>query len=347
MADAAAPGLAAPPPTDPSAKQPREEHADNPRLGVAWLVFGLAIMSIQDVIMKLLAGDYAVHQMVFARGLVALPILLVIVRFDGGWGRLRPKRPGWVWLRGLLGLACYTAYYIALAVLPLAEAVTLFFANPLIVTALAAPVLGERVGWRRWGAVLTGFAGVALILQPGARSLEPAMLLGLAAAAFYAASILITRSLSRTEAGSTMAFHMMLVFFLGSIASGLTIGDGRFAADGADGAAGSFDYLLRAWVWPTPWDAALMAATGVIGGIGFYALTQAYRLAPSSSVAPFEFTMLPWALVWGFVFFAETPGAGALAGMALVIGAGLYILRREDAGGAPVVRGPKPWRFRA
>ena len=340
---AAPPSSLSPPPSHPPA--PADHESDRPGAGVAFLLFGLAIMSIQDVIMKVLAADYSVHQLVFARGLVALPLLLVIVLMDGGWARLKPKRPGWLLVRGLLGLACYTTYYLALAVLPLADAVTLFFANPLFVTALAAPVLGEAVGWRRWAAVGVGFLGIAIILQPGARGFDPAMALGVLSAGFYAVSILITRKISKTEAGSTMAFHMMLVFFLGSVASGLVIGDGRFAPD--EGAASSWYFLLRAWEWPTPLAASLMAATGVIGALGFYALTQAYRLAPSSVVAPFEFSSLPWALLWGAVLFHEIPGPWAAVGMLLVIGAGLYIVRRETTLGRRVVRGPKPWRFRA
>lgn len=312
---------------------------DTPLKGVAFLVLGLTLFSGQDVIIKTLSGGYPAHQIVFLRSLVAMGPILAIIYLEGGLRLFHTRRPFMMILRGLMGYASYMTYYLALSALPLADVVTLFYSSPLFVTALSVPFLGEKVGGRRLMAVLVGFAGVIVIAQPGGRDLDPAMLLAVAAALCYSVSIIVTRKVSKTEAGSTLSFYGMLTFVVASGLTGLAIGDGRFA--GIDHP--SAEFLLRAWATPTQRDFTLIAICGLIAGAGFYCLSQAYRVAPASTIAPFEFSSLPWAILWGYLFWSELPGFWTVAGVALVVGSGLYIIHREGVRGRRVVRG---WALR-
>ena len=310
----------------------------SPLRGIAYLVFGLILFSVQDLIVKLLSGGYPAHEIVFIRSVVAMLPILVIVHIEGGFARLRTARAPILILRGLCGFVCFTLYYLAIAALPLADAVTLYYACPLFVTALSGPVLGESVGLRRWAAVLVGFAGVVVMVGPTGGGFDPAMLLAVAAACVYAGMIMMTRRYAKSASGSTMSFYAMLTFVCASGLSGLLIGDGRFSA-GSEGTHASLAFLLRAWIWPDGFDLLLLAACGLIAGVGFYCLSQAYRIGPASVVSPFEYSSLPWAVLWGFLFWSDLPGPATVVGVALVVGSGLYIIHREGVRDRRVVRG--------
>lgn len=320
---------------------PLDAAADTPLKGIAYLVTGITVFTLQDVIIKSLSGAYPAHEIVFVRGLVGLLPLFIILRLETGAWRPRTRRPGLLLLRGLTGFVSFTAYYMALTVLPLAETATLFYSSPLFVTALALPLLAERVGLRRWLAVAVGFAGVLVVLRPGRGTVEPAMLLAVLAALSYAVMVILTRRLGKSETGAGMSVYSMIFFVLASGASGLALGSGAFDTE----AHASAHFLLRAWVWPTWGDLALLVLCGLIAGIGFYCLTQAYRVAPASLVAPFEYTSLPWAVLWGYLFWSDLPGAATWAGLLLVVASGLYIIHRETVIGRRIVAG-RPLRPR-
>ncbi len=315
--------------------------ADMPLKGIAFLVTGVTVFSLQDVIIKSLSDGYPAHEIVFVRGLVALVPLLIIVRLESGGWALRTRQPVLVLLRGLAGFLSYTTYYLALTVLPLADTATLFYSSPLFITALSVPMLGERIRLRRWLAVAAGFAGVVVVMRPGSGTIDPAMVLGVLAAISYAFMVMITRRLGKTEAGGTMSVYSMFVFIAASGAIGLTLGDGAYDTE----AHGSAHFLLRAWMLPTWGDFGLLALCGLIAGIGFYCLSQAYRVAAPSLVAPFEYASLPWALLWGYVFWGDIPGPATIFGILLVVASGLYIIRREPVRGRRVVVG-RPLRPR-
>jgi drug/metabolite transporter (DMT)-like permease len=186
-------------------------------------------------------------------------------------------------------------------------------------------VLGERIPLSRWLALVLGFAGVVLVLRPGSGALDPAALLSVAAAAFYGLAALMARRLRATERASVMAFYQNLVFLAAAVAMGLVAGDGRFTGGGH----ASAQFLLRAWAMPPLGDLLLFAATGIIGALGSWLLTQGYRMAEANVVAPFEYTSLIWAVLWGGLIWGEVPGAYTLAGVVFVVGAGLYVLRTQ------------------
>jgi drug/metabolite transporter (DMT)-like permease len=222
-------------------------------------------------------------------------------------------------------LLAYTFFYLALAALPLANTVALFFSVPLFVTALSVPLLGEKVELSRWLAVFIGFLGVLIMLRPGAGMVDLATVLPVAAAFCYATGAVVTRQLGTTDSASSMAFYCTVFYIMASAVVGLAIGDGDFAVGGH----ASLQFLLRAWVFPSFPDLALMTLCGLIAGFGYYFLSQAYRVARASTVAPFEYIALPLAVIWGYAFWKNTPNVHTITGAALVVGTGLYLLHQE------------------
>lgn len=309
------------------------EDQNRPYLGISYLIAGVTLFSIQDVVIKSLSGAYAVHEIVFFRSFGAFLPVILLIYLEGGPSLFRSQNLFLSLLRGVLAFLSYSTYYLALAVLSMAEVVTLFYSSPLFITALSVLVLHERVGLHRWLAVLLGFVGVLIVVRPGSVTFEPAMILAILAALFYSFSILITRHLGKTERGSTMSFYSILAFLIASALAGLVLGDGRFDGQGHE----SLNFLFRAWVMPPAQDLGLLLLLGLIAGLGFYCLTQAYRVSATATVAPFEYSSLPWAVLWGYVFWGDIPGLNTLAGIALIVGGGLYIIHRESVRGRKVV----------
>ena len=296
-------------------------------LGIAYLCLGVLVFSLQDAIVKAVSGDYPLTQVVAIRCIISAPILLVLVHFDGGIGAIFSKDFLPLVGRGGLMLLAYTSYYMAFPALPLADAVALYFTVPLFAMALAVPLLGESIGWRRITAVMVGFAGVIVMLRPGAGLFEPAALLSLFSAATYALSMLMARKLGNTATASVMAFYQNGIYLVGALAIA-----GVFAATGIHEASHpSLNFLVRSWVWPTLHDFLLIASCGVIAAFGMVLLTQAYRVAKASVVTSFEYTGMLWAPMWGFLFFGEIPYLTTLAGAGLIIAAGLFALSSPSA----------------
>ena len=301
-------------------------------LGVLCVLGGMTAISMQDAIVKSISGDYPLHQVILARSVVAVCLTLVLVQLEGGFANLRTRRPGLHLARAALLVFANSAFYAALAAMPLAEATAIFFVSPLFITALSGPFLGEKVGPWRWGAVLAGVIGVIVMIRPGADVFRFATLLPLAAAFAYALMQMLTRRLGVTDKASIMSFYVQLSFVLFSAAAGLIAGDGKyFVADDP-----SLAFLFRAWAWPTAADAGLMLACGCLVAIIGYLLSQAYRIAEANVVAPFEYIALPLAVTWGLMFFGEQPDGVTLIGIALIVGSGLFVLYRETRRGRSV-----------
>ena len=295
--------------------------------GILCLVAGIAIFSVQDLILKLISGDYPLHQAMVLRSLTAIPVLLVITRaFDGGLSTLVSRSWPAMLARGLLNFVAYTAYYLALAALPMATTVALYFTAPLIITILSVVILGDEVAPRRWLAVVLGFLGVLLMVRPGSDLFDWAALLPVLCGAAYALSMIMARSMGTRDSAAAMAFWGNLAFLLCAGCLSLVFGWG---GDGHD-LHPSLAFLTRGWVMPTAWDAFLMCACGLIAAIGLTLLTQAYRVAQSAVVAPFEFTFAFWGVLWGWLFWGDLPDALGWVGIAIIIAAGIYVLRGDD-----------------
>jgi drug/metabolite transporter (DMT)-like permease len=294
-------------------------------LGILCLVAGIGLFAIQDLILKLLSGSYPLSEAMVLRGLTAMPLLALLAMRDGGLGTLFTAATGRMIARGGAMFLAYAAYYLALPALPIATTVALYFSAPLFITVLSYFWLKEQVGWRRWGAVGLGFVGVIIMLRPGASIFDWAALMVLGSGLSYGFSMILARKLGQTETAPAMAFWGNFVFLTVALLMAILFGDGRYGTE----AHPTLGFLFRAWAWPTALDIALMCGCGVIAALGLTLLTQAYRIADSNAVAPFEYSYMLWGVLWGWMFFAEWPDTIAWFGISTIMAAGMLVLWRE------------------
>ena len=300
-------------------------------LGVLFVLLGVFCISINDMLIKRLSGDYPLHQIVFARSTIGILFSLILVQIEGGLRILKTRHPGLHLLRGILIVLSNMTFFVAIAVLPLAEATALFFAAPLFITLLSIPVLGEKVGPLRIGAVIFGFVGVLIMQRPWAEAdaLEVnrlVLLLPVLSALTYAFNQVLTRKLGVESKASAMAVYIQSTFIIVALGFYLFAGDGRLVTDESPA---SLQFLLRAWIWPQPGDEWVFLGLGINAGIIGYSLSQAYRLADAATVAPFEYVGLPLAVFWGFVIFGDLPMIEVWIGITMILAAGLFVFLRE------------------
>ena len=287
----------------------------------AWFLF-----SLNDAGIKFLSGDYALHQIVLIRSVTAIIITLtILIPLEGGYSLLKTRHPFTHIVRGLCVVVANMAFFMGLASISLPEASAIFFIAPLFITALSVFLLGEKVGQKRWAAVLVGLIGVIIMLRPGTSAFQYAALLPLFAALAYAFMQILTRKLGIKEKASTMAFYIQLMFIIVCAAFGYLFGDGRYANPGNQ----SLNFLFRAWTHPDAKDLLIMVAIGVSSGFGGYLVSQAYRLCEATIIAPFEYMALVLAIFWGITIWGEWPDSVAWAGILLIFGSGLYVFWRE------------------
>jgi len=282
--------------------------SDTGRLrGIASMVGAVALFALMDSGLKLLAPHYPPMQVAALRGLASLPLVFVWALADGGLMQLVRVRWPIHLLRGVLAVVMLGAFAYALRLMPLAEAYAIFFVAPLLITALAALFLRERVGWRRWSAIVVGLCGVIIVLKPsGAGMLTLGGAAMLIAALGYSVSAIAVRVLGRTDSTQSMVFWMLAMLSL-------------FATIAA----------WNEWTAIRPEDWWVLAGIGVTGAVGQFLVTYAFSATPASIVAPFEYTALAWAMVLDWVLWKTLPDARMLTGAAVIVIAGLYLLRRE------------------
>lgn len=310
-------------------------------LGIFCVVGAGVAFTTNDMAIKWLSGDYPLHQIILVRSTIALLLTLtILVPLEGGYRKLLTRRWRLHLVRGGTVVVANMTFFLGLASLPLGEATAIFFIAPLLITALSALLLAETVGPRRWAAVMIGLTGVLVMLRPGSTAFQAAALLPLAAAFCYALLQIMTRKLGNTESASTMAAYIQVCFVVVSGTFGLVAGDGRFAGPGA---GPQTEFLLRAWIWPSPSDTAVMLGLGALSATGGYLISQGYRLSEAGLVAPFEYCALPLAVFWSVLLWGDWPDAVAWIGIALICGAGLFVFYREFALGQKIaLRRPMP-----
>lgn len=314
---------------------------------IAFVLAGILAISVNDMLIKRLSGGYPLHELVFARSAIGILFSLVLVQIEGGWHILKTDRPGLHLLRGALVVIANMSFFVALGAIPLAEATALFFAAPLFITLLSIPILGEKVGPLRLGAVTVGFAGVIIMQRPwaGTESLGASrlvLLLPVFAALTYALNQLMTRKLGVKSKASALSVYIQTVFIVVSLGFFLIAGDGRFVDEGS---SPSMQFLLRAWVWPAPGDGWVFAGLGLNAAVIGYCLSAAYRMADAATVAPFEYVGLPLAVFWGFMIFGDLPAWEVWIGIALILGSGLFVFLRERQKARATVSRPTTRRY--
>ena len=275
--------------------------------GMAMMCVGVACLCVNDALAKALASNYSPLQILFLRNLIALPFAVLIAAGMGGTAALRSHRPVTHLLRGLLWISAAFLFFSSLKYLALAEATALVFVAPLFITAISALFLRDPVGWRRWLAVLVGFAGVLIAVRPGAAAFQPASLLPIATALFYAALMISARWVDRRESVWTLLLYLT-------------------------GAGALLSLLVVPFVWVPvqPADYGLFAAIALFGTAGMTLMTQAFRLAPAVVVAPLDYTALVWATLIGWLFWNELPDSPVFVGAAIIVASGVFTIWREN-----------------
>ena len=273
-----------------------------------WLMLAaVAMFALMDTGLKLLSAHYPPFQVAALRGLSSLPLVLTWALWTVGWRPLLRVRWSLHLLRGVLGIAMMASFVYALKHLPLSTAYSIFFVAPLLITALSVPFLGEQVGPRRWTAIAIGLMGVLIVLRPsGAGMLSLPGLAVLLAAAAYAVSAITVRVLVRTDTNQAMVVWLLLLMALG--AGALAWPDWRA--------------LRMEDVW-------IVAAIGVVGTLGQYAITEAFRLGEASLIAPLEYSALVWGVALDLALWGVLPDAVTWLGAGIIIASGLYLLHRE------------------
>jgi drug/metabolite transporter (DMT)-like permease len=297
----------------PAAAPPLAHAVDRDKArGIALMVLAVGLFAVMDALVKWLGQGYSTAQLVFFRSLFAFIPLAFLVFRSGLREALAVRNPLGHLLRSVVGIMALATFFYAFAHMRLADAVAITFAAPLFVTALSVPLLGERVGRRRWSAVLVGFLGVLIMVQPGAGVFQQVALVPLGGTVFYALAVILVRKLSRTESSASIVFYFTLSCTLASAA-----------------------FLPFHWVTPGPVDLVLLIAVGVVGGLAQITITKAFRLADVAVIMPFEYSAMIWAALLGFFIWGELPGLNIWIGVAIVMASGLYILYREAALGLP------------
>ncbi|OYU39242.1 MAG: EamA family transporter [Pseudorhodobacter sp. PARRP1] len=294
-------------------------------LGIAYLIAGISVFSVQDLILKLISGGYPLYQAMLIRGFTSIPFLLAFAHFDGGLRTLFSAGVGKMLLRGLVMFIAYFSFYIALAGLPLPTTVALYYSGPLFITVLSVLFLAEKVSAVSWAAVLTGFLGVIIMVRPGSDLFDWAALLPILSGLTYAMSMITARKMGGTETAAALAFWATVIFLSGAALMAIYYHDGSHT----NTSHASLAFLTRGWITPTARDLGLMMTCGVVASIGLWLLTQAYRIAAASTVAPFEYLGLIWSVLWGWLFWHDWPDAQGWIGISIIAGAGLFVLMNE------------------
>ena len=272
------------------------------------MVAAMLCFASMDTLSKYIVHTYGIAEVLFVRSVIYMALAVVVARQDGGsfLRAMRTRRPWLQFGRSALAVAENATVILAFSFLPLADAHSVGASSPLIVVALSAPLLGEKVGAFRWSVVLVGFCGVLIIVQPGSGMLQIGALVAIGAAFTGAVTAVTIRQLNKFDSSVAIVFYFTL-----------------------------FSTVMTAaplpWVWQTPsateWAMAITA--GLMGGIGQYLMTQAYALAPAAVVGPFNYAGLLWAAGFGWLVWGDVPSWHVVTGAAIVMASGLTLLYRE------------------
>ena len=300
---------------------------DNPSLAAGLMVSALALLSFQDAIIKVTSDWLSIWQFQTVRSLINISLLLATAAFIAGWRQLAPRRISAVILRSIFLVGAMLCFFSGVPFLSLAEIAAGLYLFPLIVALLSRFVLGETVGPDRLAAVAAGFIGSMLILKPATADFQMVGLLPIAAAFFYACMVLTTRKLCRGESPLALASGVAIAF----LSVGL-IGLAIFPAPSAASAQNlQWSYLMTSW---HPLSLVLFAAIATCSLLNLVAnilLARAYQTAESSWLAPYDYSYLVFAAVWGYVLWGTIPDPLTLCGMALIAGAGIFVATRGAA----------------
>jgi len=286
--------------------------------GIGFMLMAVFLFALNSAAGKWLVERYPVGEFMLIRSSFTLLFLSPLIWHAGRSAFAAAPRPRLQILRVVLSSLEVAMFFWAVSYLPLADTTTFYLAGPIYVTALSVLLLGERVGWRRWSAVLVGFAGVVIALRPSPSSFTLPALIALGGSIIYALVMITTRMLRQTN-----DIMLMTTYFIGAVAFGLAT-------------------VPFGWVAPTAYDVLCLAGVGFANIVAQFCVIRSLKLASASVVVPYQYTLIVWSVVFGWLMFAELPDVYTIAGAAIIIAAGLYIFWRErvTSRSAPSVDAP-------
>jgi len=288
-----------------------ETNSDRPVRGILTILGAVFCFTMSDAMAKWLGHAMPATQINWIRYLVFVPFALMLVARTAG-GRVRVKQPRLQVVRGLLLAVSALMYVAAIQTMPLAEATSVGFVSPLLITALSVVVLGEVVRAARWAAIVVGLLGVLVIVRPGTEAFQPAALLVVASSTAWAVAVVLTRRMAGHDPTATTLLWSAVVGLVAMTA-----------------------VLPMGWAWPGAADWALGVALGLVSSGGQYLMVQAYRFAPASLLAPFSYSSLLWSMLLGWALFGALPDVWTLAGAVVIVAAGLVAARPERKSESP------------
>ena len=297
---------------------------NNPK-GIILILLAMMVFSVQDSIMKYIYNYVSLYEVYLVRTLVSFIIILLFLKLTKKPIVFKTKYPLLTSIRVVLFFFGFSSFYNSLTVMPLATATALFFVTPFLITIFAHFFLKEEIGIRRWSAVIIGFVGVYIILDPNFNNFDYLSLTPILCAFCYSLSMIIIKKTSDKDSVYTQTFTFYIgAIFISSIFY-FVIGDGQYNTSSHIAS----QFIFKEWFANLEDSILLMVATGVTASAAFLLLFSAYSIASPSVVSPFEYSILFWSSLSGWIFFNEIPGVNTIVGMIIIVSCGIYIFMRE------------------
>ena len=299
---------------------------NNPK-GILFILTGMALFSVQDSLIKYIFEDTALYELYFGRTLTALILLALYLKIISQKLVMKTYYPLLTTVRVICFFFGFSFFYISLTYMSLAMANALFFSSPFFISILAIVFLGEKVGIRRWLAIIVGFLGVYIVLNPNFENFDYTKLAPVACALFYAISMTITKITSDKDSVYSQMFHLYIGAIGISIIFFIFTGKGQFNTFSDP----TLQFILREWFTNPTYSWPFIIIMGLVASLSFYFVFSAYSIASPSVVSLFEYSLIIWAIIIGYLLFNDIPTVRTFIGVALIIGAGVYIYIREKA----------------
>ncbi|MDC0977503.1 DMT family transporter [bacterium] len=300
---------------------------NNNTKGIILILAAMLIFAVQDSLMKYIYSSVALYEVYFFRTIVSFTLIIIYLKILKKPIVFKTHYPLLTFCRVILFFFGFSSFYISLTIMPLATATALFFVTPFLITIFAKFILKDQIGPRRWIAVIVGFIGVYIILNPNFDDFDYFSLSPILCAFCYALSMIIIKKTSKKDS----VYQQMFQFYIGAMIISIIfyffIGDGRY--DTIDNSAAQF--IFREWFSNLEFSLIYMIILGFTAAAAFLLIFSAYRIASPAVVSPFEYSILVWSTLSGWIFFNEVPKINTLIGMCLIVGGGIYIFIREKA----------------
>ena len=297
---------------------------NNPK-GILFILTGMALFSVQDSLIKYIFEDTALYELYFGRTLTALILLALYLKVTSQKLVMKTYYPLLTTVRVICFFFGFSFFYISLTYMSLAMANALFFSSPFFISILAIVFLGEKIGIRRWLAIIVGFLGVYIVLNPNFENFDYTKLAPVACALFYAISMTITKITSDKDSVYSQMFHLYIGAIGISIIFFIFTGKGQFNTFSDP----TLQFILREWFTNPTYSWPFILIMGLVASLSFYFVFSAYSIASPSVVSLFEYSLIIWAILIGYLLFNDIPTVRTFIGVALIIGAGVYIYIRE------------------